>query len=88
MVDKISLVEADSRQLTLKPVKIISIKLEPKKVEPFKDATVDQLRREVLLRTSLGDITLELDPNLAPEHVRNFLKLVETSWYDHTHFTA
>lgn len=86
VVDKISLVEADSRQLTLKPVKIISIKIEPKKVEPFKNATVDQLRREVLLRTSLGDITLELDPNLAPEHVRNFLKLVETGWYDHTGF--
>jgi cyclophilin family peptidyl-prolyl cis-trans isomerase len=86
VVDKISLVEADSRQLTLKPVKIISIKIEPKKVEPFKNATVDQLRREVLLRTSLGDITLELDPNLAPEHVRNFLKLVETGWYDHTAF--
>jgi cyclophilin family peptidyl-prolyl cis-trans isomerase len=86
VVDKISLVEADNRQLTLKPVKIVSIKIEPKKVEPFKDATVDQLRREVLLRTSLGDITLELDPNLAPEHVRNFLKLVETGWYDHTSF--
>ena len=86
LADKISLVEADSRQLTLKPVKIISIKIEPKKVEPFKDATVDQLRREVLLRTSLGDLTLELDPNLAPEHVRNFLKLVETGWYDHTAF--
>ena len=86
VVDKISLVEADSRQLTLKPVKIVSIKIEPKKLEPFKNATVDQLRREVLLRTSVGDITLELDPNLAPEHVRNFLKLVETGWYDHTAF--
>ncbi|HWO00640.1 MAG TPA: peptidylprolyl isomerase, partial [Blastocatellia bacterium] len=86
VVEKISLVEADSRQLAVKPVKIISIKIEPKKLEPFKNATVDELRKEVLLRTSLGDITLELDPNLAPEHVRNFLKLVETSWYDHTAF--
>jgi cyclophilin family peptidyl-prolyl cis-trans isomerase len=86
VVDKISLVEADSHQLTLKPVKIISIKIEPKRAEPFKNATVDQLRREVLLRTTLGDLTLELDPNLAPEHVRNFLKLVETGWYDHTAF--
>ena len=86
VVDRISLVEADARQLTIKPIKIISVKIEPKKLEPFKDATVDQLRREVLLRTSLGDMTLELDPNLAPEHVRNFLKLVETGWYDHTGF--
>lgn len=86
VVDKISLAEADAHQLTVKPVKITSIKIEPKKVEPFKNATVDQLRREVLLRTSLGDLTLEMDPNLAPEHVRNFLKLVETGWYDHTTF--
>ncbi|HSO76375.1 MAG TPA: peptidylprolyl isomerase, partial [Blastocatellia bacterium] len=86
VVDKISLVEADASQLTVKPVNITSIRIEPKKVEPFKNATVDQLRREVLLRTSVGDMTLEMDPNLAPEHVRNFLKLVETGWYDRTSF--
>ena len=28
----------------------------------------------------------EMDPELAPEHVRNFLKLVESGWYDHTAF--
>jgi peptidyl-prolyl cis-trans isomerase B (cyclophilin B) len=27
-----------------------------------------------------------MDPDLAPEHVRNFLKLVESGWYDHTAF--
>jgi cyclophilin family peptidyl-prolyl cis-trans isomerase len=86
VVDKISLVEADARQLTVKPVRITSIKIEPKKLEPFKNATVDEMRKEVLLRTSLGDITLELDPNLAPEHVRNFLKLAASGWYDHTAF--
>jgi peptidyl-prolyl cis-trans isomerase B (cyclophilin B) len=42
------------------------------------------MRKEVLLRTSLGDITLGMSPDLAPEHVRNFLKLVETGWYDRT----
>jgi peptidyl-prolyl cis-trans isomerase B (cyclophilin B) len=44
------------------------------------------MRRDVLLHTSLGDITLEMDPDLAPEHVRNYLKLVESGWYDHTAF--
>ena len=44
------------------------------------------MRKEVLLKTSLGDITLALDPVLVPEHVRNFLKLVETGWFDHTAF--
>ncbi|HWX43019.1 MAG TPA: peptidylprolyl isomerase, partial [Blastocatellia bacterium] len=63
-----------------------SIKIERKKVEPFKDATVEEMRREVLLRTNLGEMTVEMDPQLAPETVRNFLKLVESGWYDHTVF--
>ncbi|MBI3652126.1 MAG: peptidylprolyl isomerase [Acidobacteria bacterium] len=86
VVEKISLAEADAQQRTLTPIKILSIKIEAKKIEPFKDATVDQLRREVLLRTTMGDISLEMDPAMAPEHVRNFLRLVETGWYNHTEF--
>ena len=86
VVDRISLVPTDSNGLTATPIRIVSVKIERKKVEPFKDATVDQMRKDVLLHTSLGDITLEMDPELAPEHVRNFLKLVESGWYDHTAF--
>jgi len=86
VVDQISLAPADGNGLTVKPVKILSIKIERKKPEPFKDATVDEMRKDVLLRTSMGDITLEVDPELAPEHVRNFLKLVASGWYDHTAF--
>jgi len=86
VVDKISLAPTDSYGLTVTPIKITNVKIERKKPEPFKDATVDQMHKDVLLRTSLGDITLEMDPDLAPEHVRNFLKLVESGWYDHTAF--
>jgi peptidyl-prolyl cis-trans isomerase B (cyclophilin B) len=86
VVEKISLSQADANKNALTPVKILSVKIEPKKTEPFKDATVDQLRREVLLKTSFGDITLEMDPTTAPEHVRNFLKLVQTGWYNGTEF--
>ncbi|HWQ35168.1 MAG TPA: peptidylprolyl isomerase [Blastocatellia bacterium] len=86
VVQQISLTQADEKQLTLKPVRIQSLRIEPKKTEPFRDASVDEMRREVLLRTTLGDITVALDPELAPEHCRNFLKLVETRWYDHTAF--
>ncbi|HEV8485876.1 MAG TPA: peptidylprolyl isomerase [Blastocatellia bacterium] len=86
VVDRISLAPADANQLVNAPIKILSLKIEPTKPEPFKDATVDQLRRDVLLRTTFGDITLEMDPSVAPEHVRNFLRLVETGWYDHTAF--
>jgi cyclophilin family peptidyl-prolyl cis-trans isomerase len=86
VVDKISLVEADAEQKTVTPVKIVSIKIEPKREEPFKDASIDEMRKEVFLHTSLGDITVALEPELAPEHVRNFLKLVQSGWYDHTAF--
>lgn len=86
VVDKISETAADKNFTATTPVKISSIKIEPKKSEPFKDATVDQMRKEVLLRTTLGDITLEMAPDLAPEHVRNFLKLVESGWYNRTAF--
>ena len=86
IVERISLAPTDANGLTATPIKIVSIKIEPRKLEPFKDATVDQMRKEVLLHTSMGDITLEMDPDLAPEHVRNFLKLVESGWYDHTAF--
>ena len=86
VVDRISLAPTDSNGLTATPIRIISIKIERKKPEPFKDATVDQMRKDVLLHTSLGYITLEMDPELAPEHVRNFLKLVESGWFDHTAF--
>ncbi|HZS04429.1 MAG TPA: peptidylprolyl isomerase [Blastocatellia bacterium] len=83
---QISLAPVDDNRMMQTPARILNVKIEPKKTEPFKDATIDEMRREVLLHTSLGDITLALDPDLAPEHCRNFLKLVETRWYDHTVF--
>lgn len=86
VVDKISMSESEEDEKLKEPVKIISVKIEAKREEPFKDASVDQMRKEVILRTSLGDITVALEPDLAPEHVRQFLKLVQTGWYDHTTF--
>jgi cyclophilin family peptidyl-prolyl cis-trans isomerase len=86
VVDKISQVPTDDQQVTLKPARIISIKIEPKPVAPFKDAPVQELKKEVVLHTSLGDITVRMDPEVAPETVRNFLTLVKTGWYDHTAF--
>ncbi len=86
IVDLISLSATDESQKTLDPVRILSIRIEPRRVEPFLTATPDEMRKEVILRTSLGVITVALDPDLAPEHVRNFLKLVQTGWYDRTAF--
>jgi peptidyl-prolyl cis-trans isomerase B (cyclophilin B) len=86
VADKISLVPANEQGLALSPVKIRRVTIEPRRVEPFKDASVVEMRKDVLLRTSLGEITLQMEPELAPEHVRNFLKLVESGWYDRTAF--
>lgn len=86
VVEQISLAATDAQQLLVEPIRIVSVRIEPKKVEPFKNATVAEMRKEVLLHTSLGDITIALDPEIAPEHARNFLRLVETGWYDHTAF--
>ena len=41
---------------------------------------------QVRLATSLGDITLELDPGKAPKTVENFLAYVEEGFYDGTIF--
>ncbi|RMF44893.1 MAG: peptidyl-prolyl cis-trans isomerase [Deltaproteobacteria bacterium] len=40
----------------------------------------------VLMQTSLGDITLELADEKAPETVRNFLAYVDSGFYDNTVF--
>jgi cyclophilin family peptidyl-prolyl cis-trans isomerase len=73
-------------ELAADPVRIISVKIEKKKTEPFKDATVDELRRTVTLKTTLGTLKIKMEPDWAPNHVRNFLMLTETGWYDHTSF--
>jgi peptidyl-prolyl cis-trans isomerase B (cyclophilin B) len=38
------------------------------------------------LQTSKGTITFELLPELAPEHVKNFVELAQTRFYDGTKF--
>jgi len=87
VVEKISQVPAaaDSGFVT-DLVRIVSVTIEKKKVEPFKDATVDELRRTVTMKTTLGTIKIKMEPDWAPNHVRNFLMLTETGWFDHTAF--
>jgi peptidyl-prolyl cis-trans isomerase B (cyclophilin B) len=40
----------------------------------------------VVMETSMGDVTIELDPNRAPVTVANFLSYVDDSFYDGTIF--
>ena len=51
----------------------------------FSQQGSEQLKNyQVLLKTSLGNITLGFFPDVAPEHVRNFLRLCQMGFYDHT----
>ena len=60
--------------------------IERKRVEPFLDASPDEMRKTVTLKTTLGLVRIAMEPGWAPNHVRNFLKLVSTGWYDGTAF--
>jgi cyclophilin family peptidyl-prolyl cis-trans isomerase len=87
VVEKISQVPAAADNgFAAEPVRILSIAIGKKKTEPFKDATVDELRRTVTMKTTLGTLKIKMEPDWAPNHVRNFLMLTETGWYDHTAF--
>jgi peptidyl-prolyl cis-trans isomerase B (cyclophilin B) len=53
--------------------------------EPFSSASAAEMANQrVVLETSLGDITLELFPDRAPNHVRQFLRLAASGVYEGT----
>ncbi len=83
VVEHISQVPA-SDGITQTPVRILSVKIEPKKVQPFLTATPDEMRKTVTFRTTLGTMRIKMEPDWAPENVRNFLMLSATGWYNGT----
>ena len=51
--------------------------------EPFSTETVAELAQyRAILETSFGPVTVELFPEKAPNHVRNFLRLASLGVYD------
>ena len=86
VVERISQTPVDQDGLAQTPVRIISVTVEKKKVEPFLNATPEEMRQTVTLKTTLGPIRIQMEPGWAPEHVRNFLKLTAAGWYDGTAF--
>ncbi len=86
VVERISQVPAGENGVTNRPVRILSVAIEKKKVAPFVDSPVDELRRTVTLKTTLGTIRIRMNPDWAPEHVRNFLMLTSAGWYNGTAF--
>ena len=89
VAQKISTVPADG-QVPKERVEIrrVTIRDTPPPVpEPFVSATVAEMAaKHVVLETSLGAITIELFPDRAPNHVRQFLRLAQAGVYDGTAF--
>lgn len=86
VVEKISQAQSDASGILNSPVHIVSITIEKKKEEPFIHATVSELKRTVTMKTTLGTLRIETEPDWAPENVRDFLKLTAMGWYNHTEF--
>jgi peptidyl-prolyl cis-trans isomerase B (cyclophilin B) len=86
VADRISQAPAGADGMTATPVRILKVTIEKKKVEPFLNAMPDEMRKTVTLKTTLGSIKIRMEPDWAPNHVRNFLKLVSTGWYNGTAF--
>lgn len=86
VAERISRVPTDQSGLTQTPVRILKITIEPKRIEPYATATADQLRKTVAMKTTLGTIRVEMEPEWAPRTVQRFLMLSETGWYNGTAF--
>jgi cyclophilin family peptidyl-prolyl cis-trans isomerase len=86
VVEKISQTPVGEGGLTVKPVRIVKVSLEPKKREPYLTAKAEELKKVVRMETTLGVLRLEMEPGWALETVRNFLKLAASGWYQGTSF--
>ena len=86
VVERISRTPAGENGFTEKPVRILKVAIESKKVQPFLTATPDEMRKTVTLKTTLGVIRIKMEPDWAPDSVRNFLMLTSTGWYNGTIF--
>jgi cyclophilin family peptidyl-prolyl cis-trans isomerase len=86
VVQRISEAETTGEGVAVERVEIRSVTIRdtpPPEPEPFSTETVEELaRHRAVLETSAGDITIEFMPELAPEHVRNFLRLAQAGVYD------
>ena len=84
VVEQISRVPVDADGLTQKPVRIFKISIEQREGEPFAGVSADELRKTVVMNTTLGAMKLQMQPDWAPNTVRRFLMLFATGWYDGT----
>jgi peptidyl-prolyl cis-trans isomerase B (cyclophilin B) len=89
IAQKISTVPADMTIPTERvEIKKVTIREKPAPVpEPFISETPEELsKHRAVIETSMGNMTVELFADRAPNHVRNFLRLAQTGVYDGTAF--
>jgi len=83
VVQKISETPVDERGLATERVEIRSVTVRDTPPEPFVHETPQELAAyRAVLETSAGPIAIELWPDKAPNHVRQFLKLAQSGVYD------
>ena len=90
VAQKISRVPADAAGVVADRVEIraVSIRNKPAPMpDPFSTETNEQLSGfSAVIETAMGNVTLELFADRAPNHVRNFLRLAQSGVYDGTAF--
>lgn len=90
VVQKISESPVDEKGKATERIEIRTVTIRDKPVEgpePFSTESHEELAAyRVVLDTTLGPITLEMRPDKAPAHVRNFLRLAAAGVYDGTAF--
>jgi peptidyl-prolyl cis-trans isomerase B (cyclophilin B) len=86
MVQKISETPVDDKGVAVERVEVGHITIRdtpPPQPEAFSKETVQQLSSyRAVLETGVGTITIELFPDKAPMHVRQFLRLAQSGVYD------
>jgi peptidyl-prolyl cis-trans isomerase B (cyclophilin B) len=90
VVQKISEAPASADGIPAERIVIESVTIRdapPPEPDPFSTETAAELAKyHAILETSVGPITIEFLPELAPEHVRNFLRLAQSGVFDGTAF--
>lgn len=90
VAQKVSTTPADAKAAPAERLEIRKVTIREKPaatVEPFSTESPAELAaRRATIETSMGNITVELFPDRAPNHVRNFLRLAQAGVYDGTAF--
>ncbi|TAK17952.1 MAG: peptidylprolyl isomerase [Acidobacteria bacterium] len=90
VVQEISAAPANANGLPTERIVITNVTIRdtpPPPVVPFSTEAVAELAQyRAVLTTTKGEITLKVRPDLAPETVRNFLRMAEAGVYDDTLF--